>query len=82
MPDEALGTEPLLLDFDDEVLVVSVLRVRSREARWAAALRSAAALAAAALAAAPRAVLTWTSSMTCGLGLATRLATACCAAGA
>src|SRR5690242_10913078 len=76
MPDEALGTEALTLAFADDVLVVRVARVRSRDARWVAALRSAAALAAA------RSVLTWTSSMTCGLAGATRWATAFCTAGA
>ena len=90
MPDEAPGTAVLLLDFVDEVLVVSVVRVRSREARAAAAWRAAAASAAAwraaaalaAAAAASRAVLTWMSSMTFGAVLAPRWAATCCAAGA
>src|SRR3954469_1026738 len=56
MPDEALGTDPLLLDLVADVLVVSVRRVTSREVRAAVALRSATALRAAAALAALAAV--------------------------
>ena len=82
MPEEALGTALLVadvaVDLVVEVVDVSVRRVRSREARWVAASRSAAAAAAlrsaaaSAAALAARSVLTVMSSITRGLGAVAR----------